>query len=76
MNQFHQSVVFRQSLDNCKRTIQIAVLWSLILIMGLSGNILFTFKWLGEWLLTEETSARIFTSTYGRIAEKISPFHL
>ena len=74
MNHSIKAWFIRQSLDNSKRTIRIAVLLSLILIMGLSGNILFAFKWLGEWLLPEETSARIFTPTYDRIAEKSPHF--
>lgn len=63
-----------QSLDNSKRTIQVVVFLSLILAMGLSGNILFAFKGLGTWLLSEEKSAQIFTSAYDHFATQLPHF--
>ncbi len=47
------------------------VLLSLILITGLSGNILFVTKWLGEWILPEATAARIFHPAYSEFADQL-----
>ena len=74
MNHSIKEWFIRQSLSNSKRTIRIVVLLSLILTTGLSGNILFVFKGLGEWLLLEETASQIFTSTYDHFAEKLPHF--
>ncbi len=74
MNYSIKAWFIRQSLSNSKRTIQIVVLLSLILSMGLSGNILSAFKGLGKWLLLEETASQIFTSTYDHFAEKLPRF--
>jgi len=64
----------RQSMENSKRTIRVMVLLSLILITGLSGNLLLVFKWVGEWVLPDETAARVFSSSYDRFAEKLPHF--
>ena len=71
MNHFIKIWFIRQSLDHSKRTIRIMVLLSLILITGLSGNILFATKWLGEWILPEATAARVFPEMYSDFADQL-----
>jgi len=71
MNHFIKMWFIRQSLDHSKRTIRIMVLLSLILITGLSGNILFAAKWLGEWILPEATAARVFPAMYSDFADQL-----
>ena len=71
MNHSIKTWFIRQSLDHSKRTIRIMVLLSLILITGLSGNILFVTKWLGEWILPEATAARIFHPAYSEFADQL-----
>lgn len=61
----------RQSLENSKRTIRIIVLSSVILISGLSGNLAVAIKWLGEWVLPDETAVRVFPSAYDNFAERL-----
>ena len=61
----------RQSMENSKRTIRVMILLSLILIMGLSGNLLLVIKSLGDWALPEEIANRVFSSSYDRFAEKL-----
>ena len=69
-----KSWFIRQSMGHSKRTIRVMVLLSLILITGLSGNLLSVFKWVGEWVLPDETAARVFPSSYDRFAEKLPHF--
>ena len=61
----------RQSMENSKRTIRVMILLSLILIMGLSGNLLLVIKSLGERALPEEIANRVFPSSYDRFAQKL-----
>ena len=69
-----RSWFIRQSMKNSKRTIRVMVLLSLVLIMGLSGNLLLVFKWVGEWVLPDETAAWVFPSSYDRFAENLPHF--
>ncbi|HDY75080.1 MAG TPA: hypothetical protein ENH49_01000 [Candidatus Marinimicrobia bacterium] len=71
MSHFIKMWFIRQSLHNSKRITRIMILLSLILITGLSGNILFVVKWLGEWMLPEQTAVRIFPSTYDDFADQL-----
>ena len=61
----------RQSMENSKRTIRVMIFLSLILIMGLSGNLLLVIKPLGERALPEQIANRVFPSSYDRFAQKL-----
>ena len=61
----------RQSMEHSKRTIRVMIFLSLILIMGLSGNLLLVIKPLGERALPEEIANRVFPSSYDRFAQKL-----